>query len=329
VTPAERLRRVRALAVPRDGGGARRRRALRLAGLALVAGLAVVAARQVDAREVLRALAASDPTLLLLAGAANVLSLAAHSKRWAAVVRAPGVRVRFRDVFAATVAGFAVGVVVPARAGDVLRAYLLGRRTGLSTASVVAAAALDYVVGAATLVPLVALLAVATPLPAWARHALVVIGVAAALGVGAAWLLRPARGAGRPDGLVAHLRAGLAAAHEPGALAASCAWAVAGWTAELLIALLALAAVGLPVTVHGAALAVLASTAASAIAVSPGNTGPFELAVVLALAGLGAPRETALAFALLYHIAHLAPVAVLGAAVLLREARDAAEPVAP
>ena len=43
---------------------------------------------------------------------------------------------------------------------------------------------------------------------------------------------------------------------------------------------------------------------------------------MLALGGVGFSREDALAFALLYHVVHLLPVAVLGTAALVRELRE-------
>lgn len=323
-----RLARLEALASPPPKRS--RRRALRLLGLGVVAAFAALAARHVDLHGVLGVLARTDPVLVLLACGANVLSLALHSKRWASVVQPPGARLRFRHAFAAVAAGFAAGVVLPARAGDVLRAALLARRARLSTASLLAAAALDYVVGSAALVPLLALLALATPLPDWARTALLVFTGVAAAGLVAAFALRPshrttaapaALPGERRAGLVARLRSGLSAAHDPGALGRSFAWGLAGWLAEVLIALLALAALGLPVTLAAAVLAVVASTAANIVAVSPGNTGPFELAVVIALGGLGVDREPAVAFALVYHFVHLAPVTLIGGSLLVVEAR--------
>jgi uncharacterized membrane protein YbhN (UPF0104 family) len=325
----ERLARIRNLSAPEPGAAPEerpgRRRAVRLAGLGVVVALAVLAARHTDLRAVGAAVAGASPGLLLLAGACNVLSLAAHTRRWMAVVRTPGHRLRFRDAFSAVTAGFALGVVVPARAGDVLRAVLLSRHARLPVASVLAAAVLDYVVGAATLVPLLALLALVMPLPGWAVKALVVFGLVSAVGTVAAWLLRPPRDrqlAHPRAGLVARIRGGLAAAHEPGAIAAAVAWGLCGWGAEVLIAFFALEAVGLQASLPAAGLAVVASTAANVVAISPGNTGPFEVAVALALIGLGAPREQALAFALMYHLAHLVPVGLIGGAVLLREARQ-------
>jgi hypothetical protein len=317
-------KRLRALAVPPEESTAHRR-ALRLAGLAVVAGFAAFAAAQVDLRRLGASLAAANPGLLLLAALANVVNLVLHAFRWAAVVRPKGVRVRAADVFAAMTAGFAVGIAVPARAGDLVRSHLLARRAGLRRSFVLASAAVDYLVGTASLVPLVALLALATPLPGWARDALLVLALASAVGLVALFVLRPRReGASDGEGLaglVLRLRAGLSVAHEPWALARSFGWSLAGWGAELGVAWLTLAAVGVPPTLALAALATLATAAANAVAVSPGNAGPFELAAMLPLAGLGVAREPALAFALLFHLVHLAPVGAIGGWVLVREAR--------
>jgi uncharacterized membrane protein YbhN (UPF0104 family) len=301
-----------------------RQRLLRLGGLLLLAGFAVLAARSVDLAAVGAALAAADPVLVLAAMGGNLLSLAAHAGRWVALLPRAG-RPRFRDAFSAMNAGFAVSIVVPARAGDVVRAWILARRTGTSTATGVAVTGLDYLMGAATLVPLGALLAFAAPVPPWVRHALLAFAVVSAAGLGvAAWLrprgghLAPEPGAGR---LPARLRAGLAASGDPRALGAAAAWGVAGWAAELLIAHLSLAALGLPADVVRAALIVLAATAGGVLAFSPGAAGTFELAIVLALTGTGIERAPALAAALLYHVVHLAPVAVLGGVALVLELR--------
>ncbi len=319
------LRRLRALAVPPEVSPGHRH-ALRLAGLAIVVAFAAFAAARLDLRRLGASLASADPWLLALAALACVANLVFHALRWAAVVRPRGVRVRALDVFAAMSAGFAVGIAVPARAGDLVRSHLLARRAGLRRSFVLASAAVDYVVGTASLVPVVLLLALATPLPAWARHALLVTSIAGVGGMAALFLLRPGRdGAEEGEGLaglVARLRGGLSAAREPGALARSFGWAVAGWAAEVAASWLTLAAVGVAPTLALSSLAVLATAAANAIAVSPGNAGAFELAAMLPLAGLGVAREPALAFAILLHLVHLAPVAAAGGWVLLREARE-------
>lgn len=317
--------RLRWLLHPEGARSGRRQRFLQLGGLALLAGFALLAVRSVDVEAVGVALAAADPSLVIAAMCGNLLSLAAHAGRWVALLPRAAERARFRDAFSAMNAGFAVSIVAPARAGDVVRAWILARRTGTSTATGVAVAGLDYVIGAATLAPLLALLALAVPVPPWARHALLAFAAAATAGIGLALWLRPRGAHGLPvhaaGRLAARLRAGFAASGDPAALSVAAAWGLAGWGAELLIAYLSLAALGIPADLVRSSLVVVASTAAGVVAVSPGGAGPYELAVVLALAGTGVAREPALAAALLHHLVHLAPVAVIGSVVLVRELR--------
>jgi uncharacterized membrane protein YbhN (UPF0104 family) len=253
--------------------------------------------------------------------AANLLSLSTHAARWRAVMRAPGGHVRYRDALVALLAGFAAGLVLPGRGGDVLRSHVLARRAGIATTTAIAAAALDYLVGTVAFVAALAAVAAAAPLPGWGLRALAVTAALAAAGAAGAWLLRPPRAAsaGEGRGVGARLRAGLAAVHDRPALARSFGWALAGWAAEGAVALATLAALGLPVALAPAALAVLGASAAAAVAVAPGNAGSFELATALAVSGSGVPAHSALAFALAFHAVHVVPVAILGGLALLRE----------
>jgi peptidoglycan/xylan/chitin deacetylase (PgdA/CDA1 family)/uncharacterized membrane protein YbhN (UPF0104 family) len=304
-----------------EGAGLRRSRALRIAGVLFAVACVWLAVRHVDLRATWASLSHAHPGLFALAMAANLASLAFHAARWRAVVEAPGVRAPFRDAIAAVLGGYAAGIVLPARGSDLLRAHLLARRAGLSTASVIAASALDYVVGTGAMVLAALAIVPFVTFPPWATRGLAIIGaVAAAAGV-VIWLVRPRHGAPhRPAGPVARLRAGLASVHHPRALLAALLWGFAGWIAEATIALASLAALGLPPTVTSAALAVVAASAAAAIQLAPGNAGSFELATALAITGTGAPPDTALAFAVAFHAAHLVPVALLGGAVLLKDA---------
>ncbi len=308
---------VGALAASRPAGSAGRR--FRLLALAGVVALGAWGLARVDLRAVGASLAAASPALLALGVAANLASLGTHAGRWRAVVLRPGGPVRYRDAFVSLVAGFAAGLVLPGRGGDLVRAHLLAKRAGVSTAAVVAASALDYVVGTVAFVVALGALGAAAPLPGWGQRALAVTAAFAAAAAVAAWLLRPRRGAPPATGLVGRLRGGLAALHDGRALATSVGWGLAGWLAEGSIALATLAALGLPATPTVAALVVLAASAAAAVGVSPGNAGTFELATAVALAGVGVPSGDALAFALAFHAVHVVPVALIGGVVLLRE----------
>jgi peptidoglycan/xylan/chitin deacetylase (PgdA/CDA1 family)/uncharacterized membrane protein YbhN (UPF0104 family) len=297
-------------------------RVVRLAGHALVAGLAVLAARRLDVRAVLAAMRAASPGLMVVATLANVVALFAQSLRWLAVARPAAPRARPVDAFKATVTGFAVGLVMPARTSDVVKFHLLARKSGASMAAVAGTVVLDHVVSIAALLLFLGVFGLVTPLPAWALRASqgsLLLLVASGVGL---FLLRPRAGADHAQsglrGVVVRARHGLLAATQPRALGLSLAAALAGWTMEVAIGIFTLQAFGLPPTAEAGVLIMLASTISAAASVSPGNAGAFELAVVLALGGLGVASEPALAFAIGYHAVHLVPVAILGGAFALQ-----------
>ncbi len=295
-------------------------RGARWAVLLALGVLSVLAARKLDPVALRRAFAEADPAFLVAAAGANLLALTMQAGRWLAIVHPIEPRARPRDAFFTLVAGYAVGLVVPARASDLARAHLMARRSGASMATLTATAVVDHLLGSVALFGVLGLMAAFSGLPLWLRSA----GTVASAGAGAAllalWLLRP-RGEvaprGGPGGVVQRLRQGLVAVGRPRALALSWAFALGGWAAEGLIGWLSLRAFGLPATMEASLVVVIATTLSAAASVSPGNAGAFELACVVALATLGVPREPALAFAIGYHAVHVVPVALLGGGWLL------------
>lgn len=309
-------------AIAPDSLSSRRGGARRAIGIAILAVLCGLALRDLDVRELGRALAAARLPLLLAGAALNVAGLVVQAARWHALVRPASGGARLGDAFRSLVGGYALGLLLPARAADVARIHLHARESGISVAALVGTVALDHAVNGATMLAGLGLFALVAPLPAWARHAGLVSLVAFAAATLAALVLHRhgdggAAGGGRLAQLLGKLRSGLAAVGDGEALARAAAAAIGAWVVEVLVALASLAAFGLPATASVAVLLVLATTLSAAASVSPGNTGAFELAVVLVLAGLGVPSGPALAFALGYHAAHLVPVAILGGGWLL------------
>ena len=121
---------------------------------------------------------------------------------WARAVRwryllAPIGPTRFRTVFRATIIGFAALGLLPARAGDVLRPYLVARQEGLSLSSVFATIVIERVLDLIAVLSLLAVyLAVAADVsamsPALLRSVVVsasMAGLLAALMIGVLWLV--------------------------------------------------------------------------------------------------------------------------------------------
>ncbi len=294
--------------------------ALRWAVAAALAVFAIVTLRRLDAAAILRSFAAASLPFLLVAALANCLTMALQTGRWLAIVRPVEPRARARDAFFALTAGYAIGLVVAARAADLARAHLMARRSGGSMAALTATAVVDHLLGSVALFGAVGMFTAVAPLPVWLRGAGTAAFAAAIAALFGMWLLRPrspAAGKHGLAGIVARTRQGLVAVGRPRALAVSWIFALAGWSGEMLVAYLCLGAFGLRADVETSLLCVLATTLAAAAGVSPGNAGAFEIACVVALSGFGIAREPALAFAIGYHAVHVIPTALIGGGWLL------------
>jgi uncharacterized membrane protein YbhN (UPF0104 family) len=305
--------------------------------MATLVGLAVLAAAKFDVVAVSRALAGANAPLLLLGAGLSVVSLVLQAGRWLAIVHPVDPAARLRDAFFSLVAGYTIGMLIPARAADLVRSHLMARRSGGSTATLTATTVVDHLLGAVSLFAAVGIFAALSPLPLWLRSAGFVVCGGAIASLFALWLLRPRRtplpdllpvGAAPGDGgervrsnpmrgVLERLRQGLVAVGRPRALVWSWLFAVGGWMSELLIAHISLRAFGLPAGVEPSALVLMATTLSAAASVSPGNAGAFQIACIVALSGFDVPREPALAFGIVYHVVHLVPTALLGGVWLL------------
>ena len=91
----------------------------------------------------------ADPVLLLLGTIFTVITYAARAVRWQ-VLLAPIGSTRFGNAFRTTVIGFAASFMLPARAGEVIRPYLLARREGLRPTAAFATIILERLLDLAT-----------------------------------------------------------------------------------------------------------------------------------------------------------------------------------
>ena len=294
---------------------------VRWAGLALLVGLGIVAVRRLDLAALRDAFAQARLWPLVLATVTNLFAQAAQGIRWFALVRPVAPRARPWDAYIATIAGFAVGMLMPARASDFARMHIFSRRTGSSMAAVAGTLVLDHVMSTASLMLFIGLVVLVVPLPAWASTAIWGTLAIAVVSVLLLWFLRPRAGHKEDQrglrGVIGRARSGLKATSEPGALGLSTAASLSHWALEVVIGLLTLQAFGIAPTVQAGVLLMLATTISAAISVSPGNACAFEVAVVLVLGGLGVPAELALAFGIGFHAVHLVPVAIIGGGYLL------------
>lgn len=98
--------------------------------LLVTVGLLAYFLRGVNLSEVWEKTREADARLLALAVAVTLMTYVLRAFRWRYLL-APIGPTRFSTAFQTTVIGFAASFLLPARAGEVLRPYLLARREGL------------------------------------------------------------------------------------------------------------------------------------------------------------------------------------------------------
>jgi uncharacterized protein (TIRG00374 family) len=274
---------------------------------------------------------------LLVAGFfAVILTYVIRAWRWQYLLHPIG-PTRFRTAFRTTVIGFAALGVLPARAGDVLRPYLLARQEGLLVSATLATIVMERVLDLIAVLALLALYVWGIADPATLPPALLrgieassalAGGVAIAL-MGVMWVLatHPERIGGlvfamarvlphaladRLAGLARTFSGGFAVAREPRALAAAVAWSFPLWLAIAAEAWLVTIAFDIAMPFTGTFL--LQALLVIGVAVpTPGAVGSYHEAYRIGVTTFfGAPEDTAVAAAIVTHAISYFPVVLAG-----------------
>jgi glycosyltransferase 2 family protein len=309
-----------------------------LAGLAISALLLYFAFRDIDLREVAAEIRRADPPLFLLAVFLATAVFVIRAMRWKPLLDAVRPGTSFRARYAATNIGFMANNLLPARVGEFVRAFALGRLARVplvaSFASLVVERTLDGltivtflfiamaapafpgggVVGGRDMGSVAAVLAIVFGLFTLALLGLVLApqrSVRAFEATVARWLPRAVR---RPvvDALDAFLT-GLGALRRPALLIPAVAWSIGLWLFNALGFWVAFRAFGIDVPFVGALFLQSIITLAVAIPSAPGFFGVFEAAARLGLVDVwGVEAGKAMGFAIGFHLGGFVPVTLIG-----------------
>lgn len=307
-------------------------------GLALTAALLWWVLRDVEPGAVWNEVRRADPWLLLGMIATATVSFLLRAARWRVLLLPafPGVGLRAR--FGATCIGFAANNLLPARLGEIARAYALTRASAVglspSLASLVVERAFDTLVLAFFL-----FLAMSLPgFPAGEGSGLLLLRRTALLGAGgfatafvllwlmarhpeptlrlfehtAGRLLTP-RITDRAIRILAAFIRGLGALHRPPLFFEAVVWTLAVWLCLALSIWLGLLAFGIDRPGPAGSLFLQAVIAfAVAIPASPGFFGVFEAAARVGLELYDVSPPLIVGFATGYHILTFLPVTAIG-----------------
>ena len=313
--------------------------------------------RDTDWRSVGNAMRAARPGWMLVSVALVFLSFFTRAQRWSYIVRATS-PVSFRHLFTSTQIGFLVNFISPARAGEFVRAFVLGRLTGIPFTKGLALVALDRVtdvigVIAVLLVAIVAFYQMGTvyiptellagrdpfqipPEMVQTATALVTLGIAGMVAVlvllyanqplvlrGSTKLVSPisATLASHVHRLLLHFAQGLHIFRSPGDMAKSIGFSLLTWSCFVLSIATFQRAFGLEGPWYTPIVVQTLLALAIVIPIAPGFIGQFHFGIVagLLLAAPEAPMATAQAIAIVAHLVNFAAVVLTGVICLWME----------
>jgi uncharacterized protein (TIRG00374 family) len=310
----------------------------------LTLGLLAFFLRHADMANVWAETRRADAGDLTLAVLVTGLTYGLRAWRWQALL-APIGPTHFGTAFRTTVIGFAANTLLPARAGEFLRPYLLAKREGLNVASAFATIILERLLDLATVLLLFALF-VLTAQPslgegvsAHLAHikfwgSLAAGGAIAGLGLlfavaghperlGRAALriehVLPARLAHVAAGLVETFARGLAVMRSPGRLMAALALSFPMWMSIAAGIWLTSRAFHITLPYMGSFLVTTILVVGVAVP-TPGAVGGFHAAYQFAASTFfGVPTDRAVGAALVLHAISFGPVTLLGIVFMMRE----------
>lgn len=263
------------------------------------------------------------------------LTFPIRTVRWRYLLRRPdGEPLPFLPLWHATAMGFMANNVLPFRAGEVVRPFVVARLSDVRFTTAFASIAVERIFDALTVVFLLTLALLSPGLGAGvaiggvpvSRLAAVAAGVSlAALIAGALIVARPlaaerlvrrlvrsARLADRLVALIEGIRQGLAALDSPRRAAPVIAWSLVLWLLNAVSFWICFAAFDISAGFAGALLVQGLVVFGISVPSTPGYVGPFEAAIVAGLALYGVSEDRSFSYALAFHVTTFIPIVLLG-----------------
>jgi uncharacterized protein (TIRG00374 family) len=305
----------------------------------LAVGLLVWFLRHADLSDVWRQVQHARLDLLLAALGIVASTYWARAARWWYLVSPIG-PTRFRTVFRSTIIGFAALGLLPLRAGDALRAYLLARREGLSFsavfATIVAERVLDLIAVLALLAVYLSVAADVSSLSQAQVRLVELFGVAALVLSVLLWVLasHPERVGGlvlmlnrllphtvadRLSKIALAFSSGLAVARRPRELMVAVAWSFVVWLFGAVEVWMVTKAFAMDLPFAGSFL--LQALLVVGVAVpTPGGVGSFHEAYRFGMTTFfGASEAQAVAAAFVLHALSFGPVILAGLVLMVQD----------
>ena len=302
----------------------------------------------IPVHEVSATLRGANLPLFLLSSATATMVFPLRARRWRPILDPVAPNLPFGMLWRATAIGFMVNNVVPARAGELARAFALTQETSAPTAAAAGIPRVPFAAALASLlvdrlfdafvVVLLALLAIFAPsfpgdtkisgMPATRWASLGILGLVALAAVLYAivyfpgWLIGAYEAISRRVApqleargreFLQHFASGVSVLRNPVRFTTIFLWALALWLTNALSFWIAFKAVGINVPWTAALFLQGLIALGVAIPSAPGFFGVFEVCATIGLGVYGIPRELAVAWAIGFHVLSFIPITLIGA----------------
>jgi uncharacterized protein (TIRG00374 family) len=305
------------MTAPSDHGQRRIFNLQTVIGLLVTGGIVWLGLTRIDLSETVAAFAVVRVGFVLAGGGLIVAVIAIFAVRWRVLLpKSPSVPARF--VFCYLMIGYTMNAIIPLRLGDLVRAYLLGRRHGIAVSTTLSTVVVERFFDVVAIVIIGVLISTMLDLPPLVEVGLRtfaffgVAGVSLLYGLSfwdqwterLAWLNADAS---RPRWLGAALRrldyfcSALAVLHDWKRLVATSVLTLAGWSVLSAALTMFTLSFGLKVPYLAGSLIMVATSLGASIPSAPGSTGVFHVLTVLALSVWSVPTEEAVAVGVLAH----------------------------
>lgn len=320
-----------------------------LIGLIISAVFLFLAFRKVDPVELKSVLEHADYIYLVPVVFLALMSLILRVFRWRYLLR-PVRELPFGSVFSATAIGLMANNVLPARLGELIRAYVIGKREKISKSASFATVIVARIFDGLTILSFLAAVFIfyAFSLPGWLQKAailtltlyLLAIVVLVLLKTRTRMVLRvvsyilgpfPKKLGARILSVLDSFAAGLGILHSVREILYSAVLSILIWVPNIVIIYFLLHSFGIYLPFFASVVLLVVIVIGVTIPSAPGYVGTIQYATVAGLALFSVPKSQALSFSLVYHAAVFLPITITGficlvvAGFSLKELRSSVE----
>jgi len=295
----------------------------KIAGFSLSVAIIILLFYFIDFGEAFRAFSQVKPLELFIVFILNFVVILFKSMRWQVLLDP---RPRLVVLYLTNLIGFMANTILPARAGELVRALILGKKENISKTTVIGSAALDRIFEGIGMFILLVIMPLIMDTPDWMKKgtlgfiiffSILLIGLILFMKVNPDTIIKYIPLSHKTNtflkGVLEKLQKGFEAINNIKTSSIATILSLLGWIVQVLMIHFVILSFGIHISPLAALMTLLSVNIAIMIPAAPGSLGTFELAVVLALGFFNIEKSLALSIALTYHFIQLIPVTIAGA----------------